>query len=48
MTNHLRQALRNTGEQRIYAVVGGTHLFNASADRLERTVAELKKPDLKK
>lgn len=39
--NTLRHVTQLAGEESIYAVIGGTHLFRASPERLERTVAEL-------
>jgi len=38
----LRHVLSLTGERRIYAVLGGTHLLNTPEDRLRRTVAGLR------
>lgn len=40
--NTIRHAQKLTGEKRVYAVVGGTHLAPASEDRIERTIQELK------
>jgi 7,8-dihydropterin-6-yl-methyl-4-(beta-D-ribofuranosyl)aminobenzene 5'-phosphate synthase len=40
--NTLRHARRLTGNESVYAVIGGAHLFRASDERLERTVSELK------
>lgn len=37
-----------TGDQKIYAVLGGMHLHSASRRRLDRTVEALKKYDLQK
>ncbi|MCX7912406.1 MAG: MBL fold metallo-hydrolase, partial [Dehalococcoidales bacterium] len=42
MINTLRHARELTGRELIYAVIGGTHLLNASGERLEKTVAGLK------
>lgn len=42
---HLQQI---TGEQRVYGIIGGTHLITASADRLEWTIAELRTMDIQK
>ena len=42
MINTLLHAQNITGEQRIYAVVGGTHLFRAEPEQLDQTVAKLK------
>lgn len=40
--NTLRQAQKLTGKESIYAVVGGTHLFRSSGERIEETVVTLK------
>ncbi|HOE17223.1 MAG TPA: MBL fold metallo-hydrolase [Syntrophorhabdaceae bacterium] len=40
--NTIRHAQKLTGEARVYAVVGGTHLAPASEERIERTIEELK------
>ncbi len=40
--NTIRHAQKLTGEKRVYAVVGGTHLAPASEERIERTIQELK------
>ncbi len=37
-----------TGDRPIHTVVGGTHLVNASAERLDRTVAELRRLDIQR
>ncbi|MFC1874010.1 MBL fold metallo-hydrolase [Chloroflexota bacterium] len=42
IVNTLRQAQKLTGKELVYAVIGGTHLFPASEDRVERTIADLK------
>jgi 7,8-dihydropterin-6-yl-methyl-4-(beta-D-ribofuranosyl)aminobenzene 5'-phosphate synthase len=39
--NTLRRAQKLTGKELVYAAIGGTHLLNASAERLQKTVAEL-------
>ena len=39
--NTLRHACQLTGESRVYAVIGGTHLFRASEERVLLTVAAL-------
>ncbi len=41
IVNTLHQARRVAGDEPIYAVLGGTHLFRASAQRIEQTVADL-------
>ncbi len=42
IVNTLRHAQKLTGKELIYAAIGGTHLLNASTERLQRTAAELK------
>jgi 7,8-dihydropterin-6-yl-methyl-4-(beta-D-ribofuranosyl)aminobenzene 5'-phosphate synthase len=42
MVNTLKHAQKLTGKELIYAAIGGTHLLNASRERLERTAADLK------
>jgi 7,8-dihydropterin-6-yl-methyl-4-(beta-D-ribofuranosyl)aminobenzene 5'-phosphate synthase len=39
--NTLRHAQKLTGKELVYAAIGGTHLLNASAERLQKTAAEL-------
>jgi 7,8-dihydropterin-6-yl-methyl-4-(beta-D-ribofuranosyl)aminobenzene 5'-phosphate synthase len=39
---------RLTGENKIYAVMGGSHLLSASADRLEKTIDVFRQLDLQK
>jgi len=46
--NTIRHAQDLTGVERIYAVIGGTHLISASRQRIELTVAELKKVGVQK
>jgi 7,8-dihydropterin-6-yl-methyl-4-(beta-D-ribofuranosyl)aminobenzene 5'-phosphate synthase len=40
--NTLRRAQKLTGKELIYAAIGGTHLLNASRERLKKTAAELR------
>ena len=40
--NTLHQAQQLTGEDHVYAVVGGIHLFRSSEERLELTIAEFR------
>jgi 7,8-dihydropterin-6-yl-methyl-4-(beta-D-ribofuranosyl)aminobenzene 5'-phosphate synthase len=40
--NTLKQARKLTGKELIYAAIGGTHLLNASRERLVKTAADLK------
>jgi 7,8-dihydropterin-6-yl-methyl-4-(beta-D-ribofuranosyl)aminobenzene 5'-phosphate synthase len=42
IVNTLRQAQKLTGQELIYAAIGGTHLLHASRERLEKTAADLK------
>lgn len=46
--NTLYHARKITGEKPIYAVLGGSHLVNAPRERVQRTVADLKKLDVQK
>ncbi len=43
VVNHLLRGQELTGLDRVHAVIGGTHLMRASDDRIERTVAELRR-----
>ncbi|MFC2020829.1 MBL fold metallo-hydrolase [Chloroflexota bacterium] len=40
--NTLRHAQNLTGKKQVNTVIGGTHLFRATEERLEKTVADLK------
>ena len=42
MINTIRHAQKLTGKELVYAVIGGTHLYPASDNRLEKTIADLK------
>ncbi|MBC7347203.1 MAG: MBL fold metallo-hydrolase [Clostridia bacterium] len=42
LINTLDHARALTGRERIYAVIGGTHLLRASPERLDKTIAALK------
>jgi 7,8-dihydropterin-6-yl-methyl-4-(beta-D-ribofuranosyl)aminobenzene 5'-phosphate synthase len=42
VVNAVRHAVKLTGEDRLHAVIGGTHLAPASGDQLERTIEELR------
>ena len=42
IVNTLKQAVKVTGKEHIYAAIGGTHLIHASQERLEKTAAALK------
>ena len=48
MINIISQFQKITGDERIYSVVGGTHLISASPERLSKTIADLKKTGIKK
>lgn len=43
IVNALRQAQQLTGKELVYAVIGGTHLYRASKERIEKTIVDLKK-----
>ncbi len=40
--NTVRHAQNLTGKELVYAAIGGTHLFRASEERLEKTIADLR------
>lgn len=42
VVNTLRYAQNLTGKELVYAAIGGTHLFRASEERLEKTIVDLK------
>jgi 7,8-dihydropterin-6-yl-methyl-4-(beta-D-ribofuranosyl)aminobenzene 5'-phosphate synthase len=46
--NMILQAQKITREQRIYMVLGGTHLFKATRERINKTIADLKKLNVQK
>jgi 7,8-dihydropterin-6-yl-methyl-4-(beta-D-ribofuranosyl)aminobenzene 5'-phosphate synthase len=46
--NTLRHAQNLTGKKLVYAVIGGTHLYRASEERVGRTIADLKKIGVKR
>ena len=48
LVNTLDYVSQLTGEQRIYAVIGGSHLISASEERLRRSIDSLKKYDVQK
>ncbi|MGI5836929.1 MAG: MBL fold metallo-hydrolase, partial [Chloroflexota bacterium] len=45
IVNHLNQARKVSGEERIFAVLGGTHLGFLDREQLTKTVAALKEMD---
>jgi 7,8-dihydropterin-6-yl-methyl-4-(beta-D-ribofuranosyl)aminobenzene 5'-phosphate synthase len=48
IVNTLRHAQKLTGKELVYAVVGGTHLFRASDERIEKTIADLRDMGIQK
>ena len=48
MINTLRHAKDLTGKELVYAAIGGTHLFRASEERMERTIADLKETGIQR
>ena len=48
LINTLHQAQQLTGNQRIYAVIGGIHLIRADKERIERTIADLRGMDIQR
>ena len=48
IVNTLRHAQKLTGKEQVYAAIGGTHLFRASDERIEQTIADLKEMGIQK
>jgi 7,8-dihydropterin-6-yl-methyl-4-(beta-D-ribofuranosyl)aminobenzene 5'-phosphate synthase len=48
LVNTMEYVGKLTGEQHIYAIIGGTHMLSASEPRLQKTVEALKKYDVQK
>ncbi|MDY6965249.1 MAG: MBL fold metallo-hydrolase [Halobacteriota archaeon] len=48
MINNIEQAKNITGEDRVYGVIGGTHLIAADKVQMDETVKALKKYDIQK
>jgi len=48
MINTLLHAKKLTGETRIHAVIGGSHLISASEERLRQTIAALRELEIQK
>lgn len=48
IVNTLRRARNLTGNELVYAAIGGTHLFRASGERVEETIADLKAMGIQK
>jgi 7,8-dihydropterin-6-yl-methyl-4-(beta-D-ribofuranosyl)aminobenzene 5'-phosphate synthase len=46
--NIIRHARNLTGKEQVYAVIGGIHLIRSTTERIENTIADLKKTGLKK
>jgi 7,8-dihydropterin-6-yl-methyl-4-(beta-D-ribofuranosyl)aminobenzene 5'-phosphate synthase len=48
IVNTLRHAQKLTGKELVYAAIGGTHLFRASKERIDKTIADLKSMGIQK
>jgi len=48
VVNTLHYVAKLSGEKRIYAVIGGMHLLNASVERIEHTIEVFKQYDVQK
>jgi 7,8-dihydropterin-6-yl-methyl-4-(beta-D-ribofuranosyl)aminobenzene 5'-phosphate synthase len=48
MINIIHRLQEITGEERVYCVVGGTHLLRATEERLAKTVADLRKTGIQR
>ncbi len=48
IVNTLRHAQKLTGQELVYAVIGGTHLYRASAERITKTIDDLKEIGIQK
>jgi len=48
MINTLRHAQSLTGGERVYAVIGGTHLYSKNDDQIGKTIESLKELDVQK
>jgi len=48
MINTLRHAQNLTGEERVYAVIGGTHLYPKNDNQIGKTIESLKEIDVQK
>lgn len=46
LVNHLLRGQELTGSERVYAIVGGTHLMAASQDRIAKTIRQLRQMDV--
>jgi 7,8-dihydropterin-6-yl-methyl-4-(beta-D-ribofuranosyl)aminobenzene 5'-phosphate synthase len=48
VVNHLLRGQELTGIDKVYAVIGGTHLGPASRDRIDKTIRELRRMEVQK
>jgi len=48
MINTLRHARNLTGDERVYAVIGGTHLYPKTDEQIEKTIESLKEIDVQR
>ena len=48
MINTIHHAQKITGIEKVHMVIGGTHLANASKERMDETIKEIKRLDIKK
>ena len=48
IVNTIRHAQKITGKELVYAIIGGTHLYRASDERIEQTIADLKEMGIRK
>jgi len=48
VANTLHYVTKLSGQERIYAVIGGMHLLNASAERIERTIDVFRQYDVQR
>jgi 7,8-dihydropterin-6-yl-methyl-4-(beta-D-ribofuranosyl)aminobenzene 5'-phosphate synthase len=48
VVNHLLRGRELTGIDKVYAVIGGTHLGPASRDRIDKTIRELRRMEVQK
>jgi 7,8-dihydropterin-6-yl-methyl-4-(beta-D-ribofuranosyl)aminobenzene 5'-phosphate synthase len=48
MINTLRHAQNLTGDERVYAVIGGTHLYPKNDDQIGKTIESLKEIDVQR
>ena len=48
MVNTMHHAQKLTGQELVYAVIGGTHLYRASTERIAKTIADLKEAGIQR